>query len=120
MSNRNAPDRSTLEFICKWTVSSLDSHKNVFADEMQIPITDQRARQETGFAKNLKTIAYSQHKSTGLGKLLDRIHDWRESRQSARAEVVAIGKPAGYDHSIISAQIRVAMPDEIHRLTDMF
>src|SRR6266536_593109 len=38
MCNGNATDCATLEFICKWTVGSLDPHKNVFTNEMQITI----------------------------------------------------------------------------------
>jgi hypothetical protein len=87
---------------------------------MKVSIANQSARQEAGFAKDLKAVADAQYKSAALGKLLQRIHYRGKARQCSGAQIVAIRKSAWDDDGIIAAQIRVAVPDKVDWLTYVF
>ena len=76
-----------------------DTHVHVFANEMQIAIANQRARQQSCFAKNLKAVADAQHEAAAGGKLLHRFHHRRKPRERAGAQIVAVRKAAGNDHA---------------------
>ena len=92
----------------------------MFADEVQIAIANQRARQKPGFAKDLKAVADSEHKPAAFGKLLDRVHHGRKARERAGAQVVAVRKAAGKDHRVVSRKICFAVPDEVDWLAHVF
>ena len=93
---------------------------NVFTNEVQIAIADQSAGKEPGFTENLKTVADSEHKPAAFGKLLDRIHHRRKTRERAGAQIVAVRKTAGKDHRVVSRKICFTVPDEVDRLAHVF
>ena len=86
-----------MQLVGKGTVRRFDAHVNVFADEVQVAVADQRTRQQSGFAENLKTVADAEHKAAAVGKLLDRVHHRRKARERAGAQIVAVRKTAGKD-----------------------
>src|SRR5207253_5678824 len=49
-----------------------------------------------------------------------RVHDRRKTGQRSGAQVVAVRKASGNDDGIVTAQVGVAVPDEINRLSDVF
>src|SRR5437868_8323394 len=67
----NAKHRTSLQLVSKWAIGRFDAHVDVFADEVQVAITNQGVRQQARFAENLKSVAYSEYKSPALGKFLD-------------------------------------------------
>lgn len=81
MRDRKPEYGSTSHFIGEWSVGSFHSNKNVFTNEMQVPIAYQSSGKQSGFAKNLKPIADAQHESAALGKILNRINHWREASE---------------------------------------
>lgn len=115
-----AQDGAHLEFVGKRTVVSFDSDVNVLTNEVKITIAYQGARQQSRFAQDLKAIANPQNEPPALRKLLHRSHYRRESCQGTRAQVIAVRKPARYDHRVVTTQIRVAMPNKIDRLAHVF
>src|SRR5688572_5500308 len=87
---------------------------------MQVAIANQGAWQQSSLAKDLKTVTDSEHKAAALGEFFDRIHDRRKTREGAGAQVVAVGEASRNDHRVVSAEIRVAVPDKVDRLADVF
>src|ERR1700752_1609257 len=83
---------------------------------MQIAIANQRARQQSGFTKNLKTVADSEYEASAFGKLLHRIHHRRKPRERSGSQVVTVRKPTRNDHRVVRAQVGLPMPDKINRL----
>src|SRR5258708_25307721 len=75
MRNRNSQDRAALQLVRERRIRSVKPDEDVFANEMQIAVADQGARQQSGFAKNLKAVADSQHQAATVRELFDRIHD---------------------------------------------
>ena len=72
----NAQDIANFHFMGERRVRSFDADIHMTTDEMQITIANQRAGQQTGFAKNLKAIADTEYQLTFRGKLLQGIHYW--------------------------------------------
>ena len=116
MSNGNAQYAGGLELVCKWRFRSLDPNEYMLADKMQIPVSDQRPGQKTGFAKYLKAIADAQHQPAALRKLPDRIHYRRKTRQGSGAQIIAVRKTAGDNHCVVTAEVSIPVPDKIDRL----
>src|SRR5689334_18322956 len=114
--DRNTKHGAARQLVSKRTVNSFYTNINVFADEVQIAIANQSARQQPGFAENLKSIADTEHEATAVRKLLHRIHHGREACEGAGAQVVAVRKAAGKYYRVVSRKIGFAVPDEIYWL----
>jgi hypothetical protein len=61
--------------IREWTVVALDADVNVFANKVQSTISDECAREQARFAKDLKAIANTDDDSAAGGKAPHRAHD---------------------------------------------
>src|SRR5687767_1129833 len=119
MRDRSTEHTTYGNLICERAVRRFDANVNVIADEMQVAIANQRARQKARLAKNLKTVTDPKHEPSAFGKLLHRIHHGRKTRECAGAKIIAVGKPSGNDDGVVGAEIRLPMPDEIDRLSDV-
>ena len=85
---------------------------DVSADKFQLRIAHENAGQKTGLAQNLETIAHAEHEPTVRSKVAHRVHDRRACRDRAAAQVVAIGKAAGYHDKVGSlGQRGLGVPD---------
>src|SRR5262249_43523276 len=82
------------------------------AVKLHILVAQHRARQQTALEQNLKPVADTKDGAAFGGKLHDRFHDWREPRDRAGAQVIAVREPAGQDDEIRAAERRVLVPDE--------
>jgi hypothetical protein len=90
---------------------------HILADELQPRIAHQDAGQQARFAQNLETVADAEHKPAVGRKLAHRVHHGGAGGDSAAAQVIAIGKPAGHDHQIGPFRQRgVGMPDHCRLL----
>src|SRR5438876_1512368 len=88
------------------------------AHVLQSNIAKQRAGQQSSFRKDLEPITNAKDEATLSSKVGYGLHDRREFRQGARAQVITIRKSTGQDHGIESLQRRVLMPDEFNRLSN--
>src|SRR5690242_21928397 len=84
---------------------------DVFAVELQVAIPNQRAGQQTGFAKDLKTVADAEHKTAAAGELLDGLHHRTETRDGATAQIVAVAESTRDDDGIGVAERSFLVPD---------
>jgi hypothetical protein len=75
VSNRKLENGSRPCGIREWTVVAFNADVDVFANEVQSTISDQRARKQARFAKDLKTIADTDYDSAAGGKAPHRAHD---------------------------------------------
>ena len=85
MGDGKAKNRSRPRRIGERAVMALDPDMNVLANEVQSPIPDQRARQQTAFAENLEAIANSNHQTSVCGEAGHRGHDRRKARDRPAA-----------------------------------
>ena len=81
-------------------VGALDPQINVAADEAQLRVAHQHARQQPGLAQNLKAVADAEHQPAAGGMRPHRVHDRRARRDRAAAQIVAVGEAAGDHHQI--------------------
>ena len=93
----------------------LDAHVHARADEAQAAVANQRAGQQAGFAQHLEAVADAEHQATGVRELDDALHDRREARHGAAAQVVAVGKPAGQDDAVDALEVAILVPQR-HRV----
>ena len=68
---------------------------DLLADVLEAGVAHQRAGQQAGLAEDLEAVADAHHEAAGVGKPAYRLHDWREARDGAGAQVVAVGEAAG-------------------------
>lgn len=57
------------------------------------------------FAENLEAVTNTEDKTTTVGKINDRFHDWAETRYGAGADVVTVAEPSGNDDAVIGREI---------------
>src|SRR5881628_254253 len=74
-------------------VDAFDPHIYMSTNEMQLTIANQSPRQQTCFAQNLKAIADAQNQIAFRRKFF---------------------------HGVVTAQVSIAVPDEIDRLAHVF
>ncbi len=88
------------------------------ADEFQVGVAHQDARQQPGFAQDLEAVADAQHQSAARRMGPHRIHDRRPARDGAAAQIIAIGKAAGqHDEVGAGGQRGLGMPDLLDRVS---
>ena len=93
---------------------------NVFANKVQIAITNECAGQQACLAEDLKAVTNTEHEAATFGKLLDGIHYGRKAREGSGTQVVSVRKAARKYHCVVCRQIRFTVPDEIDWLSDVF
>ena len=72
MSDRKAENGSCPCGIREWAVVAFDADVDVFANEVQSAISDERAREQARFAKNLKAVADADDDSAAGGEVPSR------------------------------------------------
>src|SRR5262245_51953325 len=120
MRDRNAQYLAFLIAAGERRVGALDADVDVFTDELQIAITQQSARQKSGFAQNLESVTDAQNDTALAGKIPDGLHDRREARDRARPQVISVREAAGQNDRIVAVYLLFFMPDEVHGLADDF
>jgi hypothetical protein len=90
---------------------SLDTDMNVLANEVESAIANKGSRQQPRLAQNLEAVADADDDSAIGRKAFHRAHDWREARNSATAQVVAVGKSPRQHDGIKTRQRGLLMPD---------
>src|SRR6266436_1743475 len=120
MGDRHAQHAARLQLMREGCAGALYSYVYVVADKVQISISNQRSWKQAGLTQDLKTIANAQHQIAFCGKRFHRIHDGGKTGQRSSAQIVAVRKAAGNDQGIVTAQVRIAVPDKIDRLSHLF
>src|SRR5262249_5455083 len=116
MRHGDAQDLPLLIAVGERRVGALDADVDMLADELQVAVAQQRARQQAGFAQNLEAVADSQNDTAVMGEILDGLHYRRESRDRARPQVVSVREPAWQNDRVITIYLLFFMPNEINRL----
>src|SRR5467141_4485712 len=101
---------------CERRVRVFDTHVYLPADKAKTGIARKHARQQARFAKNLKAVADAEDKSAGAREFLHRAHHGRKPRNRARAQVIAISKPARQNDGVKTSDLFGLMPQEFNRL----
>ena len=89
------------------------SSSHLPAGEPQRRVRQQRAREQPGLAQHLEAVADPQHEPAAGREALDLAHHGREAGDRADPQVVPVGEPAGDDHRIDAAEVRVAVPEQL-------
>src|SRR5918995_3376711 len=61
--------------------------------------------------EDLEAVADAEDRASCFRELLQWDHDLREAGDGTRAEVVAIGEAAGYDHGVHALEVGVGVPE---------
>ena len=118
MSDRDAKQLTLRHEIGVRCIRRLRTQIKKLTQILQSNIAKQRARQQSSLRKDLEPITNAKDEATLSGKIGYGLHDRREFRQGARAQVITIRKSTGQDHGIESLQRGVLMPDEFNRLSN--
>lgn len=87
-----------------------------FASKLKAPVAHQRPREQTGFTKNLEPVANTQDRPALGCKFRHRLHNRAESCDGSTAEIIAVTKATGDNHSIGSSKALVLMPMQTGRM----
>src|SRR6202142_3665419 len=118
MRDRHFQNLSALGGAGKRRANAFHPHIHLLAKKSQASIAKQRTGQPTSLAENLKSIADAENQPAAPRKFLHRFHHRRKTRQCARAQVIAISKPAGQNNRVATRKIFGAVPEEFHRLME--
>ena len=116
MRDGQLEDLALLRGVGKRRVRLLNANVNVAADKAQPAIAHHRAGKQAGFTQNLKAVADAQDPAAALRESLDRLHHRRKTRDSARAQIIAVGKSTRKNDGVTIREIFGLVPDEFHRL----
>src|SRR5207248_7195751 len=95
------------------SVSALDDERDVPARERERRVRAQRARQQSGLAEDLESVADPEHEPTVGGEACDGGHHGRKAGDRSAAKVVAVGEASRKgDCGDVPRQLELAMPDE--------
>ena len=95
------------------TVPALsDLDLDLAAAEAQVVVGQQRAREQAGLAQDLEAVADPEHRAAVAREGDDVLHDRREARDGADAQVVAIGEAARDDDGVDVLQPAVGVPQQ--------
>ncbi len=86
------------------------------ANELQIGVAHQGARQKPAFCQNLEPVANAQNQSAIRREALDGVHHGRKLGDGAAPQIVAVCEPARQNHRVHISQRRRFMPDEFSLL----
>src|SRR5205823_4901731 len=81
-----------------------------FADELELAVTDQRAREKAGLTQDLETVADPRDGPATAGELHDGLHHRSPPGDGAGAQIVAVGEPAREDHRVDTLKVPVPVP----------
>ena len=98
-------------------VSTREIHP--LAPELQMVVAHQDAGEQTGFAEDLKAVADPDDESACVGKLLDGLHDWGESRYRSGPEIVTVRESAWHNQAVNVGDVGVLMPDVASLLSEV-
>ncbi len=93
-------------------VGGFGAEGDVFADELEVLIAEQRAGQQAGFDQNLEAVADAEDEPAIGREFFDGLHDGGEARDGAAAKVVAVGEAAGEDNGVDIVEGGGIVPDE--------
>ena len=103
--DRNAKHITFAARACERGAGILHAHMHRLAHILQSGIAHESARQQPGFAQNLKSIADSEHQPSAIGKFAHRFHYRREPRDRPRTQIVAVSKASGHDDGVAIFEI---------------
>jgi hypothetical protein len=103
------------ELRCPRRGRTFNSQFLIAANEMQVIVSHECARQQVGFAQHLKTVANAEDWHSAFRSINKRRHDWSESRNCTTPQVVAIGETTGEHDRINAMEIGISVP-ECYRL----
>lgn len=92
---------------------------DVFADKAGRGVLHQSPVQQTRFGQYLKAVANPHYIAAPLGMLNHLVHNGRKAGNGTRAQVVAIGKPAGQKDKIAALEVMVFVPKRHHLRTQI-
>src|SRR6185312_9300752 len=116
VTDRNAQNVPFFAGVCKRRVGILHAYMDGLANVFQSCVPQQRAGQQSCFAKNLKSVTDSKHESATVRKLAHRFHHRRKSRNRSRSQVITIREAAGDNDRVAVLQIVRFMPQKSYRL----
>src|ERR1700735_651734 len=102
----------------KRRVGPFPSYMHLTAQKSQSLVTHHRAGKQTGFQQDLKSIADTQHQTTGTSKPVHGFHHRRKTRDRAGAQVVSEREAARQDNGIAPSEVFGLVPDKVDGLAD--
>ncbi len=111
VSDGHLEDGAARDGVGERGICALGAEVDLLADVALIAIAHEGAREEAGFAEDLKAVADTQDEAAGCGELRDGLHDGGELGDGAGAEVVAIGEAARDEDGVAVLEIVRGVPE---------
>src|ERR1700723_636551 len=118
MRNGHFQNLAALSSTSKRSAYTLNAHIHLLAKKSQSGIPKQSPRQQTSFAKNLKSITNAENQPAATRKFLHRFHHRRKTRQRPSPQVIPISKSARKNDRVATSQIFSAVPKEFYGLME--
>src|SRR5687768_4898360 len=96
----NSEDLAKLVEVGEHGIIVLDTDPRIRGNELQVRIAHQRSGEQSGFARDLKSVADAKNRSATFRVARDFLHDWAEARYGSGAEIVAVAESTGQYHDI--------------------
>ena len=112
VGDRDLDHLARLVAVGEQALAGLDLEMDVGADELEMRVAHQRARQQAGLGHDLEAVADAQH-GHALGRALFHLgHHRRLCRHRAAAQIVAVGEAARHHDQVNLLEVAVAMPHQ--------
>ena len=115
--NRNPQQRTLIQTMRERRAGRFYAQIHVVADKSQGRVAHQRTRKQPRLTKNLEPVADPHHQAAVRSKLDDIPHYGRKTRNCTGSEVIAVGKPSGYNDYVRIADTLFLVPDKSRLLT---
>jgi hypothetical protein len=99
-------------------VGCFDADVNLQAAETQARIAKHGAGKESGFEKDLKSIANAEDETACAREFFHAAHHWRETGDCSAAKVVTICESTGKNYGVCAGEIGGLMPDKFGLLAE--
>src|SRR5476649_2245041 len=113
MRHRDLDHLARLVAVGEQALAGLDLQVHVCADELQVRVAHQRARQKPCLGHDLEAVADAQHRHALGGAALHFGHHRRLRGHRAAAEIIAVGEAARHHDEIGLLEIAVAVPHHV-------
>ena len=99
--------------MCECRIRNFNAQSDQFANKSKRTIANERAGKKAGFAQNLETVAGAEHELSRAGIVYYCFHDWRETRDCAATQIIAVGKTSRQNDRIVVSKRSFFVPDII-------
>src|SRR6185437_5611898 len=112
MGNGNPQRRALFVAVREQCVRGLNAKAYQLTHELEARVAQQRAREQPGFAGDLKSVADGEHRPAAVREGDDVLHHGAEPRDRAGTQVITVTEAAGQDDHVAVVQVVMLVPEK--------